>query len=270
METYDDQASIADVDSGDVDSPRPPTPVQIEKPEADGSFFAQWFKVVDPNAPIVEDKYFGRSGWALESDNFPSEQDLDAYLKSDHILAEDEGSDPYNLSLDEFASDEETSTIESDESDWNKMPSLLPSLEDDEPEASSLAPLTLERQMSDWSQMPSLLPALDDEPSSLAPLPLEHKKTSGLSVPEMTHKTSDYIYVVPQVAQLPPQNGWNSDSLVEVEHLHDSVVPYHGQNYAPTFFPMAQAYGLPTGQMAPFPVYHLPFIVLGSTQLSFV
>jgi len=243
METYDDQASIADVDSGDVDSPQPLTPVQIAKPEADGSFFAQWFKVVDPNASIQEDQYFGRSGWALSEDNFADERSLDAYLKSDHVLAEDKGSDPLNLSLDEFVSDDESEVFD----DWSKMPPLLPSLEDDEPQTLATLPLPLERQTSDWTQMPDILP----------PLPLE----ATLSVPDMTHKTSDYVYVVPQVAQLPPQSDWNSESLVDVEHLqYESVVPYHGQNYGPTFFPMAQANGLPTGQVVPLqtPVYQYP------------
>jgi hypothetical protein len=266
-------------DSGNVESPQLPTPVQIAQPEADGSFFAEWFKVVDPNGPVMEDQDFGRSGWALEPDNFADERELENYLKSDHMLAEDQSSDPFNLALEGFdsASDSESSTaedVESEkglldpvammplESDWEKMPPVLPALPGEEP---TLEVLDLEPKMSDWSQMPDLLP----------PLPLE----ASLSVPELSHQTSttDYVFVDHQVAQPQVQNGWNTGNLVDVEHLHESVVPYYGQT-VPTTAYGAQASGLftgqHTGQMVPLyetpPVFHLPFIVLGSTQLSFV
>jgi len=240
-----------------ADSPQLPTPIQIAQPEENGSFFAEWFKVVDPNAPILEDQYFGRSGWALEPDNFADGRQLDDYLKSDHVLYQ--SSDPTILSLEGFASDEgsESSTDESEdvplerelpvldlgplgmkplESDWSKMPPLLPSIADDEP----LEVLELQPQISDWSEMPELLP----------PLPME----ASLSVPELhkTSSTSDYVFV-------------------------DPVVPYYGQTVPPSSYG-AQAPGLftgqYTGQMVPLyqtpPVYHLPCFVLGSTQLSFV
>jgi len=148
------------------------------------------------------------------------------------------------------------------ESDWEKMPPVLPALPGEEP---TLEVLDLEPKMSDWSQMPDLLP----------PLPLE----ASLSVPELSHQTSttDYVFVDHQVAQPQVQNGWNTNNLVDVEHLDDSVVPYYGQT-VPTTAYGAQASGLftgqHTGQMVPLyetpPVFHLPFIVLGSTQLSFV
>lgn len=250
-----DQSHVTAVsDSGNVESPQLPTPVQIDEPEPDGSFFAEWFKVVDPNAPIAEDQYFGRSGWALEPDNFLNEEQLDAHLKSDHVLAEFTGSDPFKLSLEGVVSDEESELSSSDledldlepvgmmplASDWSKMPPILPTLSEET--ITDLEVLELQPQMSDWSKMPDILP----------PLPLE----PSLTAPEMTHRTSDYVYVVPQVP--PPQ-------------------PAHS-----AFFPMAQASGLPAGQIVPYqpmyqpnvpmlqPVYHLPYIVLGSTQLSFV
>jgi len=259
---YDNQTGPDE--SGSADSPQLPTPVQIAQPEEDGSFFAEWFKVVDPNAPILEDQYFGRSGWALEPDNFADSQELDSYLKSDHVLAEHHKSaeEPTLLSLEGFASDE-ASDSESCEngllgpvemmpqmSDWSKMPPLLPPILADEAEEPILEVLDLEPQLSDWTNMPEL-----------KPLPLE----ASLSIPELNHKastTSDYMFVESQVAEPQLQN--------------EAVVPYYGQT-VPAISYGAQAsghIGQYTGQMVPLyetpPVYHLPFIVLGSTQLSFV
>jgi len=267
---YDNQACATDEsvsDSGNVDTPQQ-SPIVIERPSSpNGSVFAQWFKAVDPNARILEDSYFGPSGWALESDNFADDRALDDYLKVDHVLAANESSDPFNLTLDGFASDEEGSEVSSDsdlsnglleplgmvplESDWSKMPPLLPALSEEKP--TGLEVLNLERQMSDWSKMPDPLP----------PIQLE----TSLPVPQMAPRTSDYMYVVPQVqvAQPPPQIDWNANTLVDVQDLSHSVVPYPSQSFVPAFFPGAQASGLGqhNGQM----VYHLPFIVLGSTQL---
>jgi hypothetical protein len=296
MELTNQACATDDVsDSGNVDSPQLPSPVYIAQPSPNGSFFAQWFKVVDPNAPILEDQYFGRSGWALESDNFSDEAELDSYLKSDHKLIENESSDPFNLTLDGFASsDEEESDSEGESSasrenelemgvglldpigmvplasDWSKMPPVLPALVEEtaaEEQPPSLDVIKLEPLVSDWSKMPEILP----------PLPLQ----PTMSVPEMVHKTSDYVYVDSLVDIPPPQNDWNPETtLVDVEslHPHESVVPHQqGQHLIPATFYEAQASGHftgHTGQMVPLypnvPVYHLPFIVLGNTQLSFV
>lgn len=269
LSTHNVAEQSHDVSESGVDSPQA-VPIVVKRPEANGSFFAEWFKKVDPNVPIKDYTYFWPTGSPLDPDNFASEEELDAHLNVSYKLEEGSSSDPFNLSLaldfdesgDESA-DESAAQTEEDldaldplplvpvMSDWTKMPAILPPLSQD----TDLSATELTSNPSDWDEMPEILP----------PLP---QTSFGLSVPDMTQKTSDFLYV-PQVIQGPPQpNLWDNSG---VEQLQDYVVPYVAP-VAPTNLPLVQASGFPTGVVPVYQttVYHLPCIALGILLPSFI
>lgn len=268
------QSHVADVSESGVDSHQFTPRIVVEKPAQGGSYFAQWFKVVDPNDVITEDKYFWPSGSPLEPDNFEGGDDqLDAYLTVDHNL-EESSVDSFSLSLPvDFGENAPQEVVDWDNDDERVVAQVEEDL------GSDLDPLPLKPAMSDWTQMPEILPPFEKDTTDSAveltsnlsdwdDLPQDlSQPTFGLSAPQMTPKTSDYLYLVPQVVSETQASLWDDSG---VEQLPNFVVPYVA-SIAPTTFPVVQASGYnQNGHMMPLyqtTVYHWPYFALGISLL---
>jgi len=143
---------------------------------------------------------------------------------------------------------------------------------------SDLDPLPLEPAMSDWTQMPEILPPIGKKDTTDSAVELTSnlsdwddlqdlsQPTFGLSAPQMTPKTSDYLYLVPQVPET-QASLWDDSG---VEQHPNFVVPYVA-SIAPTNFSVVQASGYnQNGHMMPLyqtTVYHWPCFTLGISLL---
>jgi len=174
-------------------------PKVVRRPQENGSYFAEWFKITDPNDPIEEDQLYWPSGQALSADRFPEDDNLDDYLgigsvSSGSVYRYDDSEDEFALADPPFVG--KITRQESALSDWDSMPPPLPPLEVEEApwdvSDSELAPVPLVESCSstsDWSQMPELLPPIPQAPAkrelelALQPVPPERQISDWNEMP---------------------------------------------------------------------------------------
>jgi len=229
---------------------------------SDPSFFARWFSMVPPDAPVREEEYYWPSGQALDADNF-SDGDFEHYL--DRLTRKrrtrSRSGDSIVLNLPEFDAESSMSDGVSDSSysrqgsidsqwsessveaisppllerqlsDWTKMPSLLPPLK----EVIPVRP-PLEREQSDWNVMPKLLPPLPKrevsvDSSDQVAMPSSEKQQSDWSVmpqilpPLMDSKpsdTSDWVPIPEIVPAMPAVQHASWESLPAAAEMHSNT-----------------------------------------------
>lgn len=233
----------------------------LPRVDASNSFFARWFSMIPPEAPVREEEYYWPSGQALDPDNF-SDGGFERYLEktSRRTLSPE---DEVVLSLPEFlpqtsadsvsssdgaysrqsslegdwSDDLEAPPLERKLSDWTKMPNLLPPLKP-----------SLERQNSDWTVMPKLLPPLPKEEGSpqLSKLGFD-KQTSDWSVmpqilpPLMDSKLSDTSDWVPMPGNIVPTSihhtSWETYPSPELETLESDLAIVPPMQTIPVHYP---------------------------------
>jgi len=189
------------------------------------SFFARWFEMIPPDAPIREEEYYWPSGQALEADFFSDER-YERYLNKPARRSSSVGSEEdFFLGLpplDVLSESEESYSRQSSiESGW--------SVDDASVQGSGPPPLPLVRELSDWSQMPQLLPPLNKKeksdwsqmPALLPPLP---KAESGvdLKLPAFDQQQSDWS-VMPAI--LPPLMDSKPSEPSDWVPMPENIVP---------------------------------------------
>jgi len=189
------------------------------------SFFARWFEMIPPDAPIREEEYYWPSGQALEADFF-SDEKYERYLNKPARRSSSVGSEDEIFlglpSLDVYSESEESYSRQSSlESGWSDGYS---SVQDTVP-----SPPPMMRELSDWSQMPQLLPPLNKKeksdwsqmPDLLPPLP---KAESGVDLkqPAFDQKQSDWS-VMPSI--LPPLMDSKPSEPSDWVPMPENIVP---------------------------------------------